>query len=581
MSNAKTSINLPKSIGGFNLVDSFNKINLSEETKDFLAALNARLSATWNPGASIPTLEVVNSRGEMVCSINEFIKLGGYRRWVSDELKRIDKESSSSERVTLMAMYFQRAGINGDAPPERIVEANGTKFNQFRSMIDHVSANLEVIDECIDNKYKTYLVKKGKQLIIMLHKLMLDCVRPQKVEKEVFDDYLFQCAIPKWLQNKLVDKQFTTNLKVNAVSLLFPKGNYLKAISLTTKELNSESFLARNKTVVEKSGAIIAFAKKDFTFILPKIPRESQGDVKHFYDNMMWTLNSPYSFNEILEVRVGGKAPPSFRERQKPNPRMGSKARPETDTQRICREVYNTIGKLTSTFLHFQNLTIQVSDPLEEFWKKLYPGISWEITPSRGIYLHVKESGIPMKSIKDLTSDPMLALMSEVMCQNLKVSVRSNAGLGISVLVDSLKNKSDYIEQKNVKKNIPDLDIKMMTIEEHPKIPEEVLNKTRTFLGLKNKKKKSSKKKFGSRNSVRLSAQTLVELSVIKERNDDMYFAVKEWLASTFKTGKKAAVQEVAAGYVVGEVLRHQNKLLGEDFDEFVALQEVEEYEES
>jgi hypothetical protein len=577
MSTTKTTINLPKSIGGNNLIDSFDKINLSAELKDFLAALNARLTVSFSSGSGKPEYEILDKKGNSVCSINEFVKLGGYRRWVNDELKALEKELASDEKVKLIALFFRRAASDGEALSERIEEANETKFRQFHSMIVIVNQHLEVIQNTITSDIRDYLKRKGKMLITMLYKLMLECIKPKKLEKELLDEQLIEHMIPKWLFNKFVDKNFTNNLRADARSLLFPKGNYLKSISLTQTELLNEKFLAGNEEIVAKSGAIIALAKQDWSVLYGSIPKELEQDVKKFLDNMTWTLNSPYEVKDILEIRAGGKTPPTFRARQKPNPRPSARARPETEAQRVCREIYNTIGAMNAAFLHMQNLIIPVANPLEEFWSLIIPGTDeWEITPTHGLYEHVKESNKDLSLIKDLSNDRLLALMAEVMCQAAKVSTNSKAGLQILQTIRATKDRSTYVEREkpyiiDTAKSVDITSLKRVELDE------DIIEKTKKFLGISSKTTKKKKFKSGA-SAIRLHTSVLNELEAIK--SSPIYERAREWISSSFKTGNRTATQLLAAQYMVGEVLKYQDELLEEDFDEFRTLEELEEYEE-
>jgi hypothetical protein len=576
MSTAKASINLPKTIGGNNLVDSFNKISLSSELKDFLAALGGRLTVSFSAGSDRPEFEILDKTGKSVCSIDEFVKLGGFRRWVNDELKALEKEQASDEKVELMALFYREAKKNTTLS-ERIEESNETKFRQFHSMVMIIDQNMEAINDAIASDIRSYLVEKGRRLIIILYGLMLECLAPKKLDKERLDKELIQNMIPKWLFNKFVDKQFTNNLKADAESLLFPKGNYLKSIALTTKELKDEKFLAGNREIVKKSGAIIELAKQDWTILFPHLPKELEDDVGEFITNMMWTLNSPYKVEKILELRMAGKTPPTFKMRQKPNPKPGSKARPETEAQRVCREVFNAISALNATFLHFQNLVIPVVNPLEEFWSQICTDTDdWEISPTHGLYEHVKESGKDLSPIKDLSNDPLLSLIGEILCQTVKASTNSAAGKMILTAVKGLKNKSNYVPAKDagyVIDSKKDIDVAVLKKTE---LDKEIIEDTKKFLGAVSKKK--NRKLRRGQSAVRLHTSVLNELGLLKD--SPIYERAKEWISNSFKTADRHKTQLIAAQFLVGEALKYQEELLAEDFDEFRALGEIEDYDE-
>lgn len=573
MSGKITDTKLPKTIGANSLTETFGRINLSPEVKEHLASLGARLAVTYMSGAEKPELEVLDKMGKPVCSIDEFVKLGGYRRWVSDELKTLEKERVSNEKVELLAAFFRKAKDDGKTLPERMEESNELKFRQFNSMIHQIGEHVESIERTVDNEAKEYLISKAKLLVGIFYKLMLDTLEAVKVEKEALGEALFERGIPKWVFNKFADKQFTNNLKADCSVLLFPKGNYLRSVALTLKEIRCEPFLAANKYIVQKSGGIIALAKVDWTFILPVVPKPSEVDVKEYLDNYMWVLNSPYDIQDILDIRRAGKAIPAFKARMKPNPKPGHKARPETDTQRVCRESFNTLGMLNATWLHIQNLVIPCADPLAYFWSKIISGTdAWEMTPTHGLYEHVKESGKDLSLIKDLSNKEVLAITAEVICQNMRISTAHANGKLIKSTILNMENLSMFqtvekpLDPKSTKYSVDLPSMQKVTI------TTDVVEATKKFLGHVSAKKSKQKKYSGG--AVRLTTDVLTELSVME--GHPIYDRVKTWISTTFKTGQRSRTQLLAATLVAGEVLKYQDVLLDEDFDEFKYLDDIE-----
>jgi hypothetical protein len=579
MSAKTATISLPKSIGGSNLADCFGKINLSPEVKEFLDALNAKLTVSYD-GTGKPEFSILDKRGDPVCSFTEFVKLGGFRRWVTDELKAQERELASDEKVKLVALFFRKAKEEKYALSERMEEANETKFRQFHSMVKIINDHLERIEDTISSDARTYLLEKGGTLVKVIYKQMLGCLRPEKVEKEKFEKDLLECAVPKWLYNKLVDKSFTGNLKADATSLLFPKGNYLKSIALTSKECLNEAFLAGNNYVVKNSGAIVALAKYDWinSGLIPSAPTESAKDIASFVEGFTWAMNSPYTISEVLELRASGKAPPSFKARQKPNPKPGSKARPETETQRICREIYNTLGVVNSVFLHISNAIIPVADPLEGFWSRIIADTdAWEITPSHGLYACVIESKEDVSFLRDFSKPFVLKMINEVICHELSLSMATQAAKNLRAFIMGLDNSvnSPATKPQDIDYAIYSVDISTM---EAVEIPGQVLEDTKKFLGVSSsRKEKKEKRAVGS--AVRLHTSVLNELEAIRAL-PKVYEHAKEWISNSFKTGKRVQTQLIAAERIVGEVLRNQGQLLGEDFDEFRILEDIEDYEE-
>lgn len=573
-----TATQRSKNIGAANLVEELSKLNLSPEVREFLANLNARLVVTFSSGSTRPDLEIQDKRGTLVCSIDEFVKLGSFRRWVNDELKAIDKITASSDKLKLIALFFRKASEKGSPIPDRMDDANETKFKQFHSMVKIVLSHIEVIEDTIENDARAYLLEKANLVVEVIYKLMLDCVT-SKVEKEAYNDALYERGVPKWLANRLVDKQFTSNLKVDSINLMFPKGNYLKSIALMTKEILNEGFLTANRFAVEHSGSIIALAKADLGFMLPDIPKHVEGEIVKYIDEYMWTMISPYTAAEILQLRINGKAIPSFRSRQKANPRPGAKSRPETESQRISREIHNLLGEVVSTWLHLQNLVIPCAQPLQDFWSRIIPGTNdWEMTPNHGLYMHIKESGVSIDSLKDLSNEILLQLMAEIVTQAIRVPTGSDNGKKIIAIFKGMKGHPRFQEFEkalDTNKRLYDVDVSAM---EKVELPEKILDETKKFLGQMTSKKKASKKISGQA-AVRLHTSVLDELTLIEGL--DIYPKVKEWLSTSFKTGNFKATQLLAARMVAGEVLKYKDKLLDEDFDEYDYLENLEEDEDS
>jgi hypothetical protein len=575
----KTEIKLPKTVGANALSESFGKINLSPEVKEFLASLNARITVTYSSGAEKPELEILDRSGTVVCSIDEFVKLGGFRRWVNDELKELEKIESSSKKIELVAYFFRLAVGKKIALPARMEEANETKFRQFHSMAGIVTSHLETVEGTVENDARAYILDRGHLLLGVIYKLMLDCLRSEKLQKEALEEALFERGIPKWLYNKLTDKQFTANLKNDSTVLLFPKGNYLKSIGLTTKEILTEEFLTSNRYVAENSGSIIKFAQTFPSWkVLPVVPKTLAKDVDTFMDTYFWTMISPYTAKEILEIRAAGKSIPTFKARQKPNPKPGSKTRPETETQRICREIHNILGVMVSTWLHMQNLVFPCANPLAFVWSKIINGTdAWEITPTHGLYEHIIGSKTDLTPVKALTSAPLLPIMAEIVCQNMQIPAQSDAGKTITKVIEDCNGHSTFVKRKDaLDPDIAKYDVDLPTME-RTEISGKIVGNTKEVLGIVSKTKKEKKRRGGQAN-VRLSTAVLNELQVLE--NTPIYDRVKEWISSTFKTGKYKETQLLAARMVAGEVLKYQDELLDEDFDEYRYLEDVEDEEE-
>jgi len=582
MSQIENNTKIPKSVGSNNLVETFGKINLSPEVKEFLSAIDGHLTVTYNPGSVAPSFGIVGTNGKNVCSIDEFLKLGMYRRWVNDELKELDKTKTTSQKLELISFFIRHFTDGGKTLPDRMNEGNETRFRQFFAMTEIVEKNLKKIDETVNNSSKDYLVLKMGLVIKLYHKLMLACLDDKPVESSALEDGLFKNGIPKWIHSKSIDKNFTANLRHDSVTLLFPKGNYTKAIAFTKRELKDEDFLATNQVILGKSGSIIALSRHDYSGILPEVPNAHKDDFAEFLQNHMWVLNSPYTTEEILESRLSGKSIPTFKERQMPN--VTGNKRPETDLQRLKREAYNTLMRINVTWLSLQNFVIPLENPKDMFWSKLVgTGKTWDISPTHNLYQNLVDFGTDLSPIRELTNDAILKLMAEIVCVSSKIVPNDPIGEALVKTLMSTAKRSGYMDRKG--NLITDIDkrlnVNLSTMKE-TKISEKYETQAKTFLGIRDKKlddKDKDKDTTSKRGAIRLTKDVLFELSVIKDHA--MYPKVKEWISTTFKTGDRKTLQVVAARYVVGEVLKYQDKILGADFDEFDYLRGIDADEDS
>lgn len=576
---SKKNLSIPASIGAANLVETFNKLSLSPEVKDFLASLQAELSVRFIPGSNSPILEIVARNGKAVCSIEEFVKLTGYRRWINDILKDLDKEQSSSEKIKLIG-FFRRIYKPDTDLPDRILEPNLTRFNQLGNLLKTIEKHEEVIETTIDNDYKTYIVEKLTRLKGVILTVMKNCMGPEKVEQASFEDLLFEAGVPKWLHNKFSDKNFTNNLKTDCVTLLFPRNNYLKSIALTTLELSDEQFITANETVMINSGGVKTLAQAGKEFLFPEFSPLIQEEINAFLRKYMWILTNPYTSDEILAVRESGKAPPIFREAQRPQIRPGDKkSRPETETQRICREIGNALGLLQATWQNIMNFVIPTANPLSEFWGMIYANhTNWEISPTNNLYNCIRSEGnlTPLNNIRSFSGNNLTELIANIIAARIRVPSGTNNFIALRSILLSIRNSNGFVE---VEAYNFDFDaahtVNLDILTDHP-VTEEQENKARTFLGVRTRA--SRKKKRSGASAVRLHSSVTNELKAL-DPLPDLQEKVKDWLMQSFKTGRRTDMQLLAAERVVGEALKHQGELF-DDYEEDDILLEIEEYYE-
>jgi hypothetical protein len=396
------------------------------------------------------------------------------------------------------------------------------------------------------------------------------------VDRDFIDNKLFDVAVPKWLFTKFTDGNFTSNLKSDCMTLLFPKNNYLKAIAFSTKELLSEPFLTQNKLVLQKSGGIITLARTDFSFLFPEIPAEAREQVEKYLDKYQWVLTNPTSADEILALRESGKMAPVFREVQPPKI-SGRNPRPESETSRTCRLVGNTLGKIQASWNGMMNFVVSVANPRTEFWSGVFDNADgWEVTPTNSIYncIRAEENLNPLENLRNAKSKDLQARIGYIVAQNVHVPYGTEDCGKIVAVFQAMTGRQDFhkfedfVDKIDVEHPMSD----MAVLKDRP-VTQSELTAGKLFLGLKTK---AARQKRPAGSAVRLHSSVLNELKPLKE--NPIYDKVVNWLMSTFKSNSRTALQLIAAERILGEALRHQDTVFLDLEDD--DLLEVEEYYE-
>lgn len=564
----KKTITIPASVGSNTLTDTFGKIAFTPEVKELLAALNAELNVRYVPGAEKPIISVLSVRGgDPMCSLEEFIALSGYRRFVNDAIKEVDKLTSSSAKVCLIAYFVRMAKFDTINVPERVMEQNLSKFNNIGSTLQIVERNLETINRTIDNEWRTYLLHNGLRITRILLSTQMLCMGSEIVAREHIEDQLFIAAIPKWLYTKFGDTNFTSNLKSDSKVVLFPKNNYLKAIALNTKELNNEPFMTKNQLVLSKSGGIIALSRADFSTLYPKVPSELKEQVLEYLQKYQWVCTNPSTSDEILSIRETGKSVPVFSE-VTPRKKTGREQRPETELAKISRQIGNVLGNIQSTWNGIMNFVIPIANPKSDFWIHLFSNAeNWEVTPTNSIYNCIRNEGSlgPLDTLRNASSIVVLGHVYKIVAQSVRVIYGSESASMLSRLFLAMHNRQDFVEREAFIDNIgignPIESLEGM--ETHPVSASEI-TEAKAFLGIADEVVKAKRK--SGQAAVRLSEKVLKELSPLKDM--PIYEPVRIWLMTSFKSNRRESLQLIAAERILGEALKHQDKIFEEGFEE-------------
>jgi len=572
MSNKKT-VSIPSNLGSSNLSDAFGKITLAPEVKELLSALGAKITVSYDPGAEKPTIRIVGDTGKNMCSLDEFKALSGYRRFVGDMLKTAARESSNQQKAELVGYFLREADARKLPVAARMLEQNGSKFINFGSSIKVVKHNLEIIAETIDDVWSDYLKQQGTDILRVLYSAQLECMKSSPVDKAYVSDQLLTYGTPRWLYLKFLDKNFTANVRDEAVTLLFPRNNYLKSIAVSTKELESESFRARNNIILAKSGGIIILSQTDFSCLFPEYSLEIHEQVVADLENYQWTCTSPYTADEILTVRQTGKQLPIFRESMNSRTPGG---RPESELGRVTREIRNVLGKIQSTWNGIMHFVIPVANPRMEFWNTMYTGAeSWNITPTNSIYDCIRDEGLgPLQGLRLAKTATLLKRIGQIVALSILVPPGTKHAARIIEAFEKIEDNQSFCETKvftpTIGKDHPMQNLDAM--ETHPVTADEI-TKAKKFLAFKSREKTRNRR--SGQSSVRLHTSVLSELKPLQAT--PLYEPVTDWLMSTFKTGDRKTLQLIAAERILGEAIKAQDEIFPDEIGED-ELQEIEEY---
>jgi len=398
---------------------------------------------------------------------------------------------------------------------------------------------------------------------------------PDTLDRDYVDEQLFKAGVPKWIYNKFLDKNYTSNLKHDCVTMLFPKNNYLKSIALSTKEMNEESFLTANKAVLTKSGGIIALSRTNFLALLPTYSTELNDQIEAFLEKYQWVLTNPATVDEILTLRETGKMPPVFREAQPPRP-TGRSFRPETELGKICRQIANMLGKIQATWNGILNFVIPVANPRTEFWIELFANAeNWEVTPTNSIYNCIRDEGTfdPLITLRDATSQDLLRRIGNIVATVNRVPGGSRDATLIINAFLAIRDKQAFRHHVNFNDTVA-TDHPMQNMDgfnTQPVTGEEIID-GKAFLGLQGGIVRSREKRSGA-SAVRLHTSVQNELQPLK--GHAIYNQVTNWLMTTFKTGERKVLQRIAAERILGEALKHQDEI----FEDELEIQDFEEIE--
>jgi hypothetical protein len=324
------------------------------------------------------------------------------------------------------------------------------------------------------------------------------------------------------------------------------------------------------------SGGIIALAATDFSQLFPSIKQELEEPIREFLTGYQWVCTTPLKAEEILDLRETGKSFPVIRDAQAPN-KTGKEKRPESEMAKVARQVGNTLNIIQGTWNSIMNFCIPVANPKTEFWAGLFTVHAWDVTPTNSIYNCIRNDTSHkriLQALREKPSSAQLKAIALIVSQQLAIPAETADCNLVVTSFDGITNEiftSVNLPDVSADYQLADLDGYDETV-----VSRDEMDVARNFLGVKGKV--STKTKKSGAGAVRLTTTVLNELAPLK--GSELYDKVVMWLMTSFKTGSRTELQKLAAERVLGEALKHQETIFGDEFEEEVALQEMEEYDE-
>lgn len=439
-------------LGARNLSKTLTGLRLNPELVDYLSELDGELHLVLSPNTLGPSIRVAKRDNPNVtlATVREIEKLSNYKAIIGKKLEENKKESDLKEEIALFKNARSIYDQGRNPSPARILEANEQRFRMTQRQVELVTKQVEVIETLPASDARTYIISKAETLIKVLLDVMVACMGDHKYETETYHNLLLDTGVPRWIEKKLLDINFTKDVKFDASTLLFSKSNHMKSIGLTKLEIGRAGFLAANEFITRKSFAILALAYSDS--FEDWIFRGLDGDedlLRENYDKFSWPMLGNAELSEILQPRLNRNKLTGFSVAQAPKPKPGQdRFRPETAHQREIREMNNKLGMLVSTIVDFFHFVPRVDDPFNDVWSRLFVSRDWVITPENHLYQHINLAAnrdIVLGHVRNNSLRIITKIMVSIVLMNLKIPESSTRGIELGEILSNLGMNDDAI----------------------------------------------------------------------------------------------------------------------------------------
>jgi hypothetical protein len=374
-------------------------------------------------------------------------------------------------------------------------------------------------------------------------------VGAEVVKEDYHSDKLLSLGIPKNVENKLNDKAFTKDAK-DAKLLLFPRGNYMKSVSLTTTEMKSVCMMNTNGTILSDSYGIIDLAQSDrlkkFFF---KSEDEVDAEIDSAWEKLQWPLLASGTIEEYLEPRLKRVGVKHFTPTQAPRDAGKKGTRTEKPNGKKIRDMRNFQQQFMAILVNYCHFVPIVDDPQMDFWAAVFDeGSKWSVTPDKTLYGHIHDSingEKVLREMKTLSSNLIKKHLLHQLCGAMQIPEGSSRFKDFKEVVLKIKGNDASVVDFGVgtcKEKIDNLDdTKWKELEDYSSLNKTVTTEINKFRGRVTQELQKAKRKEAPTGKNRLSSS--VEEGLKDFKDETLRKNIRDWIRKSFR---HKIVQETA-----------------------------------
>lgn len=497
---------------------------------------------------------VTSNEGDFIATGDDLKKIGGYRKFLSETLKTKERESLSREKMVIVANACQLDAEQ--TKPSKILSENHQKMVQCKLDMENVIANVVKIKLLPNDEVRRYLIAISEDIDQIITAFIGRLMGSEKVPLGDKETALFEAKVPKWIYNRFIMKDWIKNEVESSTQLIFPRGNFLKGVSATYKEVLDDDFVSSNKVIFKGSSFLLKLLStetvKDF-FRIKETDASLREALEAEKDKFSWTLLDPDP-THLFSPRLQGKNPPStISERTRS---VGGKP---SQLARLRNDLRNKLKSFNDHLSLIQHGIINITEP-RDFWNSMgYSTDSWVVTPEKNLFHWMKEE------------DESLNIIQELMDPSEEGTVASVLRLLTSKIDWYLKG--DYfkvlVEDMIPAKEAPGRYARGITFGHHQReysahnyasllsathLSDSVLQEAKMFLGLKEKPKKVSR----SRGAAKPLERSIKDLITCTSQMQAISKEVGDWISRNF-TGKNDSLRLLAAELILASFEREED----------------------